>query len=99
MSKFKAGDLALVVGCVRNPKNIGKAVELLEEVWPGEGFTDPSGSFRIAEPVGDRPFWLAASDDLVSIEGKPWGLFEESHLMPLRGDFQPEQQKSREVPA
>lgn len=95
MSKLKAGDLALVVAA-SCPENIGKVVELVRRhetdraVIYGQEFITRRGA----------PAWHVAGD-LVSLHDYSisYGFLSESCLMPLRSDFQPEQQKSQEVPA
>lgn len=81
MSRFKAGDLALVVASrwKGSSSNIGKSVEVI-------------GS----SPDGD----IVAKGDLVNGYGIPRDSLEflPSHLMPLRGDFTPEQSKEQERP-
>lgn len=78
MSKFKAGDLALMKKAWHQ-ENVGRCVELV--------CVNAAYSKIIRETA-----WI------VKGEG-PGAWAPESWLMPLRGDFQPEQQKSREVPA
>lgn len=76
MSKFKAGDLALIIGATQNFNVIGLAVELTEPTINTSG-----------EP-GWR--WVGGTARFGSLE---------RHLMPLRGDFEPERQKQQEQPA
>ena len=99
MSKFKAGDLALVVGCNTNPKNLGKVVELIALIFPGEIFHAPDGRKYLADMDQHGGGWIVQSENFISRDRQPWGLVEERHLMPLKGDFQPEQQKAKEVEA
>lgn len=93
MHNFKAGDLAVVVGCRIDPSSIGHVVELVERTLPGEFFSSPCGEIFHSE--ADEPGWVVLSD--VDLDG--WAHIAERHLMPLRGDFAPERQKSQEVPA
>lgn len=78
MSKFKPGDLALIVKA-QYEENLGQVVTLVRIDW--------FFSF-----ISDETCWI--------VEGEGRGCFcPESALMPLRGDFQPEQQKAKEVEA
>lgn len=99
MSKFKAGDLALIVGCNKNPKNLGKVVELIAWVSPGEVFHAPDGREYLADTDQRSGGWVVQGENFVSRNSQPWGWVEERHLIPLNGDFQPEQQKAKEVSA
>ncbi len=97
-NQFKPGDLALVVGCHRLPTLIGSVVELFAKPDAGGLALTPDGSLAAFE--GDSAAWIVLKDGHVSINGDVgWALVSEIHLMPLRGDFQPERQQSREVSA
>jgi len=100
--QFKPGDLALIVNTVRTPEYIGKTVELIEFHRKGDYYQGPKRERLTAE--GDA--WLVKGDlsgtftHRGRIQPTPGiALVREQHLMPLRGDFAPEQTKSREVPA
>lgn len=96
MSQFKPGDLALVIAS-RTGLNIGKTVKLDRFVTKGEeihlsGWT----LFCTCDS------WLATGDLLTKLgSGRVLQTaqhgFREKCLMPLQGNFQPEQQKSLEV--
>ena len=102
---FKPGDLALIVGSrLGASPNTGKSVELIQPVMPGGSFTTPDG-FERRSGV-DYPAWLVVGEGLVATTISDRRvccggacLIQERYLMPLRGDFAPEQQKSREVVA
>lgn len=105
MSQFKVGDLALVVRCKQVPENIGRVVELVQYLTPGDLYVAPSnGETRYSQGYG----WLVVGnvkgmglnhgDGMVFFE-EGHALFRETSLMPLRGDFAPEREKSSEVPA
>lgn len=89
MSQFKPGDLALVINS-GDEACIGRIVEILEVLidtkkeYKAYGFTH--GGLADGSPSAFVDF---GGDDI-------W-LFAQKNLMPLKGDFQPEQQKSREV--
>lgn len=103
MSQFKPGDLALIINSAC-AENIGKTVRLVHFV-PVGGMPNVEG--KVYTPR-EHPTWIVESIDgttslvspkfttgeLVHISAGPC---REVWLMPLRGDFQPEQQKSREV--
>jgi hypothetical protein len=96
--EFKPGDLALIVNC-EEPNNIGKCVELVELVEPGATYR--AGRFLIQNTSG-VPVWHVVGEVTTScnvhvVAGHTQKV--ESRLMPLRGDLQPEGQKSQEVPA
>lgn len=87
MSQFKAGDLALVI----SGGFLGQVIVLERFVSPGDEIisrtTGKLYQFRPAAGVGG---WLCAYSEGQVIK-------HEKNLMPLRGDFQPEQHKSLEV--
>ena len=97
---FKPGDLALIVGACRLPENIGKTCQLVEFLAPEQvsSWRDPSDNRPIINASGTH-VWLVVGEYLVSSIRDTSGacLALPIHLMPLRGDFTPEQQKSREV--
>lgn len=92
---FKPGDLAIIIGCTRNPRNIGVTVELIEFIDPGQRAADfhPLSGKRYIS-IASGPGWLVSGEAL-SESGAAICL--EKHLMPLRGDFEPEQQKTKEA--
>lgn len=101
MSKnFKPGDLALIVGCFSSPVNIGKCVELVIAVQPGEmtKFNNETW-FNDASEVS----WIVHGEFLKtrklngSYTDSQFALTCGSYLMPLHGDFQPEQQMNKEA--
>jgi len=96
MSQFKPGDLALVVA-TRSGLNIGKTVTLDRRISAGEEIQLNDWTLTC---VSDG--WLATGDLLTKtpfhgVFRTAQHGFREKCLMPLQGDFQPEQQKSREV--
>lgn len=85
MSRFKAGDLALIVNC-SEPSNIGKCVELIEFVPAGGDYVMRGRGWINASGI---PVWVV-SGDVEGVAGHGWAQKSEQNLMPLRGDFQPE---------
>lgn len=102
MKQFKPGDLALILGSSKGTSpNIGMAVELAIRLRTNDFFNLPDG--RRCVNKGPE-CWMVEASGLVATTiqagRKDLGgisLIEERHLIPLRGDFAPEQQKSREV--
>lgn len=88
MSKFKPGDLALTLIDLA-PVMAGSIVELVEHIAKGDVVLTPEGP-RVA--IGEG--WICAHA-LVPLNAA----YAVSALMPLRGDFQPEQEKAKEVEA
>lgn len=84
---FKPGDLALVI----SGGKLGETAELIRFVMPGDVVISPTSGkeyeFRPAAGVGG---WLCSFRDCQAVK-------HEKNLMPLRGDFQPEQQKAKEA--
>lgn len=84
---FKPGDLALVIA----GGHLGEVAELVRFVLPGEVVVSPTTGkeyqFRPAAGIGG---WLCGFKYMHAIK-------HEHNLMPLRGEFEPEQQKSREL--
>lgn len=99
-NQFKSGDLALIVGFNKSPVNLGKACELIAFMQPGERIDYQHGDFGGFRHTGTQPGWLVSGDGLISSSGNAGHtLVLQNNLMPLRGDFAPELQKSQEVPA
>ena len=88
MSQFKVGDLALTLISL-SILPAGSVVELYKAINPG----DNVGSKHRPVPAAVKGWWCAHSEIGDRLP------FAETSLMPLRGDFAPEQQKSREVSA
>ncbi|HBO7083366.1 TPA: hypothetical protein L4973_004261 [Pseudomonas aeruginosa] len=90
MSKFKSGDLALVVG---GDLFLGQQVEVRSWVNPGDLYhVAKDGSHYYLNPESQHSGWSVT-------DGVQIGVKLERNLMPLKGDFQPEQQKAKEVEA
>ncbi|AHB56360.1 hypothetical protein [Pseudomonas aeruginosa] len=89
MSKFKSGDMALVVG---GNLLLGCEVELIKWVEPGQTWAVIRGTEYVLDPSEPGGGWHVRN-------ATDTGIKEERFLMPLRGDFQPEQQKAKEVEA
>lgn len=98
MSQFKPGDPAIIIGYTTSPTNLGKSCELVAFLSPGERIDFAVNGFGGVRHIGDRAGWFVVGDALVSTSGSHgYTIVLEKNLMPLRGDFQPEQQKSQEV--
>ena len=86
-NNFKPGDLALVIAGGHS----GETAELIRYVEPGDVVVSPTSGksyqFRPSAGVGG---WLCSFRDCLAIK-------HEMNLMPLRGDFAPEQQKAKEA--
>ncbi|WP_137137298.1 hypothetical protein [Pseudomonas asiatica] len=88
MSKFNVGDLALTIYPVPGVP-AGTVVDLLHKLSPGEAFKGPDEADLHALALG----WICARPgDNRSVA------YAETSLMPLRGDFEPEQQKAKAEP-
>jgi hypothetical protein len=100
-NQFKAGDLAILKSSDA-PQLIGATVELVEYLGTESGSYK---HFNVFNSAGVRLWWVRiCSGEIVKFpSGKSTfcdeGPCKESRLMPLRGDFAPDQAKSREVPA
>jgi len=89
MSKeFKAGDLALTLASKYGFPAMSQ-VELIIFLLKGQKAEQPHGELWTAPHDG----WVVGREN----EGLGYGFFKHSQLMPLRGDFQPEQQKAKEA--
>ncbi|RMR53275.1 hypothetical protein ALP83_02317 [Pseudomonas syringae pv. actinidiae] len=98
-NQFKSGDLAIIVGANSLTQNIGKQCELREFVTSGDFYVAPNGEVYRHDDV---PCWTLVGDGLVAVvEGEVvdlgFGIHEPRHLMPLRDDLIPEQQKAKEA--
>lgn len=102
-NQFKAGDLALIVGCYMFKENLGQVCELKRHLREGESYLTPDGV--LATSPGDC--WLVEGEGVTGAYKCPingditrtpgFALASPAHLMPLRGDFAPEQQKTKEA--
>ncbi len=89
--QFKPGDLALVTNHTY-PAAIGLCVELVSRHLVGPvDRRDPMDPGVYEQGEGD-PVWVVAE-----IEGESDCIVWEKWIMPLCGDFEPEQQKAKEV--
>ena len=93
MSQFKVGDLALVKQCADAPEMVGKCVELVEFI--------PAGTDHFEYGFTPVSAWIVSGEGLVV--NTNYGLmpseftgFGEHLLMPLRGDFTPEEVREME---
>ena len=99
MSRFKPGDLALVIDCIL-PELIGKVVELEQCIPPGER-AEHSGRPWINSSSSTA--WLVSGQGLLvlteraRIERSELTLIAEHKLMPLRGSFRFERANAGEV--
>ncbi len=96
--QFKPGDQALIIASPRrNNPNVGRCVELLRLVMPGE--TGPMPCGRGLQNVSDRSAWMCYAPGLL-LGGRDAGgidLILPERLSPLRGDFELEHQKAKEA--
>ena len=89
MSHFKPGDMALTLTAgLKWPPMTQVALDVF--LLKGGKAIEPDGVIWTAPFDG----WVTYRDDDDRAE-----FYRTQDLMPLRGDFTPEQQKSREVPA
>ncbi|WP_339733175.1 hypothetical protein [uncultured Pseudomonas sp.] len=86
--KLEVGGMALTLIDLP-PVMAGSVVELLERLTEGDIVDTPSGP-HVALGNG----WICAHE-LAPLNAA----YADKSLMPLRGDFQPERQLSKEVPA
>lgn len=85
--QFKPGDPALVIG---GETFLGNQVEVKRWVNPGDEVIGPMGGLWRLDPSAPAGGWL------VNCQGK-FSVKLPRYLMPLRGDFAPEQQKAKEA--
>lgn len=86
-NQFKAGDLAITL---KSGYGIAAMATVQLEMFLAKGK-------KAEEPSGN--LWTAPFDGwVVGRDGEDgFGFFKASNLMPLRGDFAPEQQKTKEA--
>lgn len=102
--QFKPGDLALIVGSIVE-ENIGKTVRLVEFAPRGsepqvrtKKYLPIAHDSWIVETIDSSNSLVIPSNYTVGLIRVNAGICRRQWLMPLRGDFAPEQAKSREVP-
>lgn len=86
MSEFKPGMLALVIGCTKNPIDIGKIVRIDSFLNKGDETLD--GGFS------NRDLWLATGDGLHrmvdgNLVSSKYGLYQAKNLIPVRPQQDP----------
>ncbi|MBW9244113.1 hypothetical protein [Pseudomonas paracarnis] len=100
---FKPGDLALIVGATKLTDQIGVVCELDQYLREGDEYRTPNGNLCraglgawlvIGESVSGRYLKKSTGREMRT-PGQ--ALVSEKFLMPLRGDFIPEQQKAKEA--
>ncbi|WJM55952.1 hypothetical protein QUC26_12750 [Pseudomonas asiatica] len=89
--QFKPGDLALVTNHTYPPA-IGLCVELVSRHLVGPVDRRDPMDPGVYEQEGGDPVWVVAE-----MEGESGAIVWEKWIMPLRGDFEPEQQKAKEA--
>ncbi|VVQ29743.1 hypothetical protein PS943_01472 [Pseudomonas fluorescens] len=98
--QFKPGDLAIIVK-EDHPENVGRVVELQFFVADGQRYKNPDGNYAVNASGVD--VWIVTGDSIYHrSEGTDWHVAgwtqkADFNLMPLRGDFAPEQQKAKEA--
>ena len=99
--QFKPGDLAVIVRCAIQSE-IGKSVEIVREIPPGGTIVGLAGK-RWVNPKA-VPLLIVRGDLLFvrnytkqRYEVSDHAAYKASDLMPLKGDFEPEQQKAKEA--
>jgi hypothetical protein len=92
--QFKASDLALITNHTF-PEAIGRCVELVSRHLVGPVDRRDPADPSVYELDGGEPVWVVTSEFFC----EPGCIAWEKSLMPMRGDFAPEQTKSREVTA
>ena len=93
MSNVKAGDLAIVVGAIKNPRANGHIVEVIERRPHGK-FQMPNGRWAAPSPTSDLVWlikYVGGPGPVVSTDGKQisdslYGCISDSALRPLPGD-------------
>lgn len=100
MFQLRPGSLAMIIGA-QTPAgrgNIGKAVELFGLYQPGETFLNPVNGVMTRMPLTlSQPLWLVTGE-VVAFDGQSGFAFVRAgHLMPLRPENQPEEQRQREA--
>ncbi|MFP6354723.1 hypothetical protein VST52_07155 [Pseudomonas aeruginosa] len=100
MSKFKAGDIAMIIGANVLTQNIGKVVELSAFVEDGDLYVGPGAELCRHSDIG---CWVVRGEGLFFRTDKEvregFSICEERHLMPLPKEQTPEQQKAKGVEA
>jgi hypothetical protein len=93
--EIEPGIMALVIGCNRHKEAIGKIIQVIRFVSPGEFIPEDSTTLNRHGNGG----WLAKADLSINVlQGSDYHTFETKHLMPIRpGDEQTEQSKTLEL--
>lgn len=84
--RLKAGDLAVIVGCVTKPTNVGKSCRLVQFCLPGEVFCSPLDSDQRLRLHDVAPCWVVVGETLTTGDGEAgWTICRPEHLRPLEG--------------
>ncbi|MFW3166298.1 hypothetical protein WBQ28_17600 [Pseudomonas syringae pv. syringae] len=96
-NQFKPGDLA-ILKTSEAEHLVGSVVELIEYVGSDEHLVHDGA--RYSNRAGDRFWWvkICSGQKYLTVRGLvSEGFCAEKRLIPLRGDFAPEQQKAKEA--
>jgi len=99
MSQLEPGVLALIISS-RNEENIGRVVTVVRFAYKGERINQGAAGYAEADDddvIVDGEIVVSKTHDPRIKNTVSRHVFGRRDLMPLRGNFQPEQQKSREV--
>lgn len=100
--EFKPGDLALIVGCVKSPINVGKSCTLKRWVESHEIIDYPhdfGGRRKLGiQNISPEGAWLVEGETLESSQApvKGFSLVSPRFLRPLKGDELPAQGRQAE---
>lgn len=75
--QFKPGDLAVIVGAIDRHEDVGRVVEVVRLVYPGDRM--PEWSWDSPVMTAPHPLWLADLGECLTLK-------REEFLMPLDGD-------------
>jgi hypothetical protein len=99
--EFKPSDPALIIGAFSLTQNIGKQCELIQFVQTDEIYTAPNG---ITYQHADVPSWIVRGEGMCqwfddgTVQQSDWGVCAPQHLMPIRGDENPDAQLATSAP-
>lgn len=87
MSELKIGGLALVIGCMRNPRHIGKVVELIAEIPSGYAVSVDGALYYCITGEG----FVCSGDNVWPQDAKnsKYGAFDKKHLLPIKPEADP----------
>lgn len=85
MSELQVGGLAMVIGCLSNPRHIGKVVEIISAIPEGHGVSIEGAIYYCSGGDG----FVCSGHDVSPHPDHKYGSFAKKHLIPIKPSADP----------